>query len=298
MALKFMKGLKVQTPPKDSLKAMLHDHLSGFEPHRGVKRIHASELTKEGGFCPRFYALADKMPKVLKDGWLTTSERVTYQIGRDMQDNIVNWFADMDRAVGDWRCRACDKLHWFQRRPAKCEGCGCKTFAPQEVRFESLKSGASCGIDMLVKLSGPKLVPVEIKTMDKEQFKDLKGPLAEHRLRSNLYLRLIDESDGHEDIDTSRIIVLYTTKGGYGTADAAIDLDDKFSPFKEYEVTRDDSQTDALVLRAQVVTDYRAGKIGMPMGICSTALVPRAKKCSACQLCFSGDHPPEHDWKT
>ena len=42
--------------------------------------------------------------------------------------------------------------------------------------------------------------------------------------------------------------------------------------------------------------EFRAGKVGMPFGICATALVPRAMKCPLRAACFSGEHPPVHDW--
>jgi hypothetical protein len=53
---------------------------------------------------------------------------------------------------------------------------------------------------------------VEIKTMMKDQFKDLVGPLAEHKLRTNFYLRIIAES-GHNWaslIESSRILFVDT----------------------------------------------------------------------------------------
>ena len=74
-------------------------------------------------------------------------------------------------------------------------------------------------------------------------------------------------------------------------------LKEKFSPIKEYEVLRNDAETDGIVKRSTVVHDYRAGKVGMPHGICPTALSQRAASCSCKTVCFSGDHPPTYKWQ-
>jgi hypothetical protein len=300
MAVGFLKKAKSLMPER-SVKFLLHKHLSGFDPARSLKVVHASELTKPEGFCPRYYALADMVKYKGKDRWLTTSEKMTFQIGRDQEKNLVNWMGDMNKAVCHWKCVACGHQHQFQLRPVACETCGVKRFDPVEVRFQSAINGASCGVDMLLALGEPKLRPVEIKTIDKEEFKALKAPLAEHRWRSNLYLRLIAESDQSwsDMVSTETITILYVSKGGYGCLDEDVSkwgLTEKFSPFKEFAVTRDDSQTDDLVKRARVVKDFRDGKVGMPCGICSTAMAKRAATCPLRGPCFSGDHAPEYDW--
>jgi len=300
-AIKFLKKAK-ELHPQHSLRYLLHRHLSGYEPARPLINVHASELTKSKGFCPRYYALHDVASVKQKDRWLSTSEAMTFQIGRDQEKNIVNWFADMGKAVCHWKCVACGTMHHMQLRPVKCVACGVKTFDPKEVRFKSAINGASCGVDMLLALGKPKLTPVEIKTMDKDEFKLLKAPLAEHKWRTNLYLRLIAESDHHwsEMVSTDKATILYTTKGGYGVADPEIKkwgLSDAYSPFKEFEIIRNDADTDNLVVPAKVVKDFRDGKVGMPCGICPTAMSKRATYCPLKTKCFSGDYPVEYDWK-
>jgi hypothetical protein len=44
-------------------------------------------------------------------------------------------------------------------------------------------------------------------------------------------------------------------------------------------------------------TLYRAKAVGMPCGICATAMDTRARNCSKKAVCFSGEHPPVFDWK-
>lgn len=295
MSIKFLKKASEISKGPASLKKLLHDYLSGYEKGRSLKTLHASELTKDE-FCPRFYALSDLLRSKPYDRWLSTSEAVTFRMGRRLQEDVVNDLAAMNKLVGDWKCHGCGKLFRFQGRPAKCTECFCRAFAAEEVRFVSEVSGASCGVDALVNFGGGKLVPIEIKTMDKDQFKALVAPLAEHKLRTALYLRIIAESVEAKSnmVDTSKAIVFYVSKGGYGCADptlAEMGLKEKFSPFKEFVVVRDDDRTEPLTVSAKTVYDFRQGKAGVPKGICATAMDKVATKCPRRTACFSGDYP-------
>lgn len=301
MAVSFLKKAK-SFQPKNSVKHLLHKHLATYEAGRSLKRIHASELTKPNGLCPRLYALADVTNAKPKDEWLSTSQAMTFQIGRDQEKNIVQWFGDMEKAICHWKCVSCGTVHEFQLRPHACKECGTKRFDHKEVRFESAVTGASCGVDMLLALDGKKLTAVEIKTIDKDEFKSLQAPLAEHRWRTQLYLRIIDESDhpSSKTVNTETAMVLYVSKGGFGCSDPELKkwgLPEQFSPFKEYEIKRDDAATDPLAARAKVVKDFRDGKVGMPCGLCTHAMSERAKNCVVKGPCFSGDYPATYDWK-
>ena len=300
--MKFLKKAKGMHP-EHSVKYLLHQHLTGFSPGRSYKRVHASSLTKPQGFCPRMYALADVTSTPARDEWLSTSQLMTFQIGRDQEKNIVLWFAEMGRAVCHWKCTHCGQTQMFQRRPKGCPNCNGGHFVPEEVRFTSALTGASAGVDMIAALGDPKMRPVELKTMDKDKFKDLIAPLAEHRWRTNLYLRIMAESElpWANMIDLTKASILYVSKGGFGTLDPEVKkwgLSDSFSPFKEYVVERNDADTDDICNRAKVVKDFREEKVPMPHGICSSALVPRAKECPLKSVCFSGDHPPHYDWNS
>jgi hypothetical protein len=295
--MKFLAKSKIPKP-EQSLKYLLHQHFGGFEPDRGLKTVHASELTKDEGFCPREYALYDLTKAKPGNRWLTTSERMTYGLGDAVAEMTVEAFADMGKAICHWKCVACGYLHEFCVRPFKCAQCGVRRFKYREVRFESAITGASCGVDMLVAMGEEKLRPVELKTMAADDFKKLAAPLGEHRLRTNLYLRIIAESAHNwaNLVSTSRATVLYVSKSAYGCADPKLKewgIKEGYSPFKEFWVDRNDAETDALVKRAIVVKNFRDGLIGMPNGLCSTALSKRAQKCRFRTECFSGDHPAE-----
>lgn len=300
--VQFTKLVAQQNAHAHSLKFLLHKHLAGYKPARSTTNIHASDLMKDGvAFCPRMYCLLDiAKDKKPKDEFLSTSLRMTFEIGLSIEDAVVHWFADMGKAVGNWKCVYCGVVRFFCKRPIMCANCNCRMFTHDQIRFVSKTSGISCGVDMLVHLKGTKHTLVEIKTIDKEEFKKLVGPLAEHKWRTSLYPRIVDESDHlHKDkIDTTEAAVLYVSKGGFGCLDNDVRVwktkgllaDADFSPFKEFFIARNDTATQEKVNLATKIKTYREGG-PMPKGVCPTQFCDRASKCMVAPMCFSGKYP-------
>lgn len=293
--MKFLKkkDLFGKIPP---ISGMLHKHLATQDPPRPIKNMHASDLTKEDEvYCPREKALMMKTLKKGKSFDLTTSLAVTFQIGRDLQDQVAHWLADVGIVWGDWKCLGCNQLHTFCQRPMQCK-CGCENFKPEEMRFKSKEAGISCGVDLMVKFpQRTKLTPIEIKTIDKDQFKKLAMPLAEHRHRTTLYLRIIADSDhpAAAMTDTSEGIVFYVSKGGYGCAQDWLKgslIYESFSPFKEYRVTRNDDSVQEVWDNGVGLFNYIQNGV-FPKGICPSSLSKRAKECHVSGPCFSGKYP-------
>lgn len=282
------------------LKHTLHATLAGFQPGRSHALVHASEATKSGDrqFCIRDYALRDldAQQQPPPQEYLTTSQRLTFEIGRMVQDRVIHWLSDAGTAITNWRCLVCKHLYDRCRRPSRCAQCGCAEFRPEEIRLQSALSGIGGGFDVL-HLAAGRLQIAELKTIDSEAFKKLVAPLAEHRLRTNLYLRVAAESEDPwtERLDLATARILYISKGGFGTLDpslAAHGLAERFSPFKEFVVARDDAATQALHERAVRLKQFRAGHAGVPAGVCTTRFAKRAAMCRMAALCFSGDYPP------
>ena len=180
-------------------------------------------------------------------------------MGSMLQDIVVQAFADMKKAIGHWRCRACNHLHEFQLRPWACAACGVEGWPSRRRRSGSRAPSAarraasiSCS-----RLGEPKLRAIEIKTIDKDMFKDkhtkkeLVAPLAEHKLRTAFYLRIIAESDHPwaSMVSTDAATILYVSKGGYGCQDPTLKtwgLKEQFTPFKEFTIKRDDKMVESL----------------------------------------------------
>ncbi len=287
----------VQLKQPKGVKYFIHQALAGYRPSRGHKFIHASELTKPGEeYCPRATAIMDLLHYQHGNEFISTASAVTYDLGRHLQDRLVHWLADAGRAICHWKCLACGSMQHFCKRPASCPSCGCQSFSPREPVFKSAVSGAQGSIDVLAYLDTPLLRIVEVKTIMKEDFANLKAPIAEHRLRTNLYMRIVKES-GHEwapQIDTEQANIIYVCKGGYKADDSPADWglkDAAFSPFMEFVVQRDDAATEPYVKKAKAVTDFRSGVAGMPCAVCANSLVKRAKFCPVREQCFSDSYP-------
>lgn len=302
--MQFLKAGAAQTP-KVSLRRLLHRNLSGKRPGRTSANVHASAVTANPpasySFCARMYALWDIHQPGIPEEFLSTALAMTFRIGRDVETHVQE--AMRDALVGHWRCPQCSRFHEFQKRPERCQHLACSLkghlLEYEEVRFTSLISGISCGIDILFDEGTGKHRVCESKSMDKDECKKLTAPLAEHRLRMMLYLRIIEESGSpyKDRVHTDEGVILYTSKGGFGFADPEVKTwgfpDQAFSPFKEYRVKRNDDLTEPYHQRGVGVKAWRSAlsdglNPSLPARTCQTSMDSRARACQVCKQCFAG----------
>lgn len=289
----FIKHIKT---PEESLKHHIHRRLPTSQDTRSIKTLHASDITKEDPeFCPREFAIMDIIKKEKKGMYIGTAMRATFDVGEAVHTLVREKWAD-DIAIGTWKCRMCHHEHKFSLRPHKCNhnGCHSKKFDYHEEVFWSSEGHYVSSIDMLVKFeSKNKLTPVEIKSIDKDKFKELVAPLAEHRLRTNLYLRsILNSNHPHRGrIDTDKGMIIYVCKG-FGFKDTSLKdngiSDAPFSPFKEFYVSRKDKTTQYLIDRALQLDDFRRGAGELPTQIHPSIMSKRCSKCNHAALCWSG----------
>lgn len=316
MALILTKKTATPTPSKTlqslkkqvSIKHMIHRELAGWETARPHGTIHASELFKDKEFCPREWAFLDMGMAKKKDEFLGTAMRITFDHGRDMEGRLRNeWIRSF--MVGYWECGVCGHVHpTFGKAPKiKCPKCGWgHQWMYREVRILDPKSGVSGGVDGFVDVGESKLRILEVKSMDKDIHKALKAPLAEHKVRTSLYLKLAELA--HEDytdrINTQESSILYVSKS-YGLKDESLAVagikDSPFSPFKEYSIGRSDELHLTQLNKATALTIWRGlrtkgGSPGLPCGVCTNGLSKRAQQCSAISHCFSGNFPSTITW--
>lgn len=295
MPLRFIKAApKAKIAAPQLVTYHLHKRLAGARPARATHTVHASEVThSERAFCPREYALLDQTKLTRRPEFLTTSQRLTFAIGHMVQAFIIESLGEL--AVTDWVCAVCGHKAVLQRRPVYCPDCeaGGDMLKAEEHRWQSSVSGISCGIDTHVLLPDTdKLRVVEVKTIKEDELKKLAAPLAEHRLRTQLYLRCVAESSSPlaAQVDVSVGHVVYVAKGTYGIYDpvaASWGLSaGKFTPFREFIVERNDAATETLVQRAIALREFRAGG-PLPAGVCPSAVVPRACACPVVHQCFA-----------
>lgn len=280
------------TAPKISIRKVLHDNMGGWREARDPAILHASDLTRDKEFCPREFALMDATGKKPKDEYINTALAMAFDVGEAVHELVRNkWLGDS--AVGHWTCAKCGMKQFFAKRPIghACGAGGKCDWRYHEVKFTA--HGVSGSIDAIVDVGLPKHRIVEIKTIKAEDFKTLLAPQPEHRWRTNLYLRLIDQSDSpyKDRIDTDTAHILYVSKG-FGNKDLSLaehGIKDTLTPFKEFTVKRNDDQTDKLIAQARHLHAYRQGG-PMPGGICSTVMCKRAQGCNMVAECWSGKY--------
>lgn len=301
MALKILSAFRRE--PK-SLKYELHRRLAGWEEPRPHFPLRASDLmSTKYEFCPREHAFMDLGLAKKRANFVGTSLRMTYHHGsymeRKLRDEILR-----DMVRGEWECHFC-KYEWphFGASPTlKCPKCQSHEWDYREPRFGMDIAGVSGGVDMLLDMGQHQLTLIEVKTMTIEDFKTLIAPLAEHKARTNLYLRLVSESTHPHAfrINTKQARILYVVKS-FGIKDTTIAAegikDAAFSPFKEFIIQRDDTLTSPKLKKARVLKVWRdEGRVGMPCGICANGMVKRAVTCPAQTVCWGGKFPSTLTW--
>ena len=291
--MKFLQQVQTEAlKEKQTIIQRLMKDVAGYEKARSHKTVHASDITRDA-FCPRQTALLDLSGLTKKDEYINTAQRVTYDVGNVMSDLFrEKWAAKW--TYGNWRCARCGECRTFCLKPS---GVMCKvanhkqecSWKYEEMAFVSQSYDVSGSLDAVVDLGAPKLFITELKIMAPTEFEKLIAPLPEHRIRTTLYMKLVEDSNSvyKPRLNLSTGKVLYVSRA-WGKMHKQYN---EILPFKEYNVERDDDALIPALAKAQQVRDWRKNK-KMPVGICDSSAVPYAKKCSVCSLCFSGKYPP------
>lgn len=273
---------------KTSIIAVLVENLSKPQLPRSHKEIHASDITKDF-FCPRMILLLDALNLHKKDEYPDPAMAATWDVGNMTADLVrENWLGDV--AIGNWTCLKCGTSYTLSRKPPIKElTVNClHVWRYREMQFVSESLGFEGSLDVLLDLGGPKYMVCELKIMAPEHFAKITAPLAEHRLRTNLYMRLVESSGssfGYDRINTQRAKVLYVSRG-YGKKHEATGI---ILPFKEFDVERNDDDLKVPLERALEVKTSRKLNI-LPARVCSVSYAPEAKGCPVAQQCFSGKY--------
>ena len=296
------RRLKGKVQPTLSVKDLLVAEIGGHEVARPADELHASDLTRtDPEFCPRAVVLMRRLGVKPKPIRVEHAMRVTWDDGHDRQWRINNQYL-RDYMIGDWRCARCDEAVAWSRYPEEYESScypGGHVWQYRETVFRH-PSGFTGSLDGVVAFGASRRRMLEVKIVKGEptkgsqapNFREIIAPLAEHLVRTRLYLRLIAESEDRRAkmIDTSAAHVLYVSRGH-----GAKDEHGLVTPFKEFVVERDDASVGRYIKMALAV---RAGGEGRtPEGVCASAMCRRAKSCAVVKECFSGKHPADLKWR-
>ena len=184
--------------------------------------LHPSEMVK-GLWCHRtsYYKLQGYEPA--NPGSKSSMKReLIFEEGHRIHDKWQTWFKDMDRIIGSWFCKHCEKLFWGLHSQAKEQCVGPFIYKEVSLVYEPLKiSGHSDG--WLVGFGDPLLL--EIKSLGvgtirweapellvehdgdfEKVWNALTAPLYSHQRQAQLYMKLM-ELIGMEDAPQEAVII-------------------------------------------------------------------------------------------
>jgi hypothetical protein len=284
-------SLHAAKKPKNSIIDVLRAHLGGPRLPRSRAALHASSVTQTD-FCPRKWALMDTLEVPDPPEHIATAMAVTFAMGLAAETLLVEEWAG-DRTIGNWICRHCNEQRSWSRKPnGYCKDTTRKHWWKyQQIVIEAL--GMVGSPDALFDVGSPELVLTELKTLNPTEFDKIVVPLPEHRLRTNLYLKMLDASTNpyRSKVNLTEARVLYISRA-YGRMNAEWN---EILPFREFVIKRHDGDLKVALQKAKAL-DLSRKMMGTPSGICDTALDLPAKKCPVCIPCFSGKHPGVVKW--
>lgn len=282
------------------LRQLLHSRFKRTDDRRNPSTVHVSMLTDQTSsreYCPRESALSYKNDLDAGSSWISTAMAMTFDIGNFVHNNIVQHLLPF--ALGEWLCPDCLR-HW-RGEYRKCK-CGSE---PEytELFFRSPVSGVVGSLDMVVDLNFPKHVIVEMKTLEKDKFRELGMPINEHRQRVLGYLKLLREANEvdpwiGENIMLDVGYVLYISKGmgHYFKKKGMGGVTERYSPFQEFPVYVEDNgawdHVEEMFQRASVYWDWKKAPFenALPNRIfnCNQSECKRAENCVARKVCWNG----------
>jgi hypothetical protein len=198
--------------------------------------------------------------------------------GHGIHNTWQNWFRDMGKLYGVWKCRNC-ALQFWATSPEGCDGCGAEGLMRyKEVPVESTELMITGHSDGWLKGFGDDLM-LEIKSVGEgtfmwydrsawfagggnfaEAWKNLKSPFAAHVAQVQLYMKVLEIS-GRTDVPQEAVL-LYEAKPN--------------QEVKEFIVRKDDWAISPIIDGAKLVVE------SLSKNVAPDCNVNGAMKCKQC----------------
>lgn len=287
MAITFIKKQLAATKehnPDASLIRLLIKDMQGWEPARSLDVTHASDVTKPD-FCPRKTCLLLIKGAKPEAQFINASLRATFDVGNATASLITNkWLSN--RVIGNWECLSCGFTSNLSLQPGvKC--CDHKNLHYKEMCFVHKDSGISGSLDAVIPVFTNKWSIIELKIIRPEDFASIQAPLAEHRIRTNLYMEIVENSGSSlvNMFDLDKAIVLYVSRG-FGKKHTEFN---QILPFKEFIVKRDKEAVKPYLEKGKVIKLFKEKGL-IPKGCCMATTDKLAKFCPVATECFSANY--------
>ena len=258
------------------LRKPIHSNFGAF---RSGAYLHVSDLI---GKCARRIALSEKFNSPMPTQFLQESMLLTFAQGVAIHDHVKKSVIEASggNVFGTWSCR-CGQLHTdnslFSRiKSRKCSRCGGgpHNYHELELRDEDLMIVGSPDITLLL-VEHSAYLPVEIKSINPDEWKDIARPKPDHVIQVLFYWYLMRKL-GYPVVDA--VSILYATKGFVFA-----------SPYKEF-VLRPEKVLHRLneyIDEARYLKEARNNGALPPRSFCPNDSCANSKSCHVSKLCFS-----------
>lgn len=269
------KGLRVEDIVRNTLNAPVIK--------RGYKKAHSSDLTK-ATYCPRMVALWREAGCPEEHEKVNATLAMTFRMG-NLTAQLFCEDLGGESVWGNWVCRHCDDQHDQCYKPKPCSCHPDATWKYEEIVFVHEESSASGSIDCFMDLRTGKLTLIELKIIGPEDFQKLLMPMWEHRIRTQMYLEIIANSNHPAKdlihLDTAKVFYMCRTHGKkVATRKLA-----RVTPFKEYDVKPDPAAVQKYLDKARQLKIWEdTGEYPEPL--CSSADCDQAKECPYLEKCI------------
>lgn len=248
----------------------------------GSAVIHVSALVN-GDFCPRAHLIHERYAQG-QSASVLPQMRIVWALGRAAEMHVRNQFIaahGRHRVIGKWRCRCGESEATGEgTHSSLCQTCGgpLDIYGELDLYDPALNVGGHPDLVFLTRSCD--LEVVEIKSIKKDAYEALTKAVPEHVLQCRSYCRMLGKSLPGRTI---RGRVFYVAKDFVRPG---------LPPYREFPIgpaqaEQADMVLDALATDAEEVKIHSAaGTLPPRLSLCSDLGAPRAKKCTACGLCF------------
>ena len=170
---------------------MVQSALTQESKDRDCDPVHASDLTKEP-FCARELWLRKKYKLAGREQFIPASVGWSFKFG-DFLNQVMTEHLFPEQVYGKWECSNVQCKHTYMGLgKKKCPNCGNK-YEYKELVIIDDELNTTSSYDVFI-VDGKRILLHEIKSIDKDKFRDLTKPLQEHNVRTQLYMSIIQEN--------------------------------------------------------------------------------------------------------
>lgn len=274
-----MGGRVVEVPDGEdfTLKLLKKGYIE-VNNFRSATYLHVSDLL---GKCIRKMALSERLNLPMPAGTISESMNLTYAQGIAMHDYLKRKVGKghPDKLFGRWACLCGNTtthpmlLENIPRIP--CGDCGHPPSRYQELELHDDESMVVGSPDITLYLGElDAYYPIEIKSMNYEQWKEIVRPLPDHIMQIVFYWMLMRRL-GYSV--TNQVSILYASKGFIFK-----------SPYKEFVIYPEEqiARLDDYLEEARALKEAKAGGPLPRRVVCSSMNCREAKECHVAVMCF------------